>query len=280
MANEKHKRVITGGKKINVNDYDPAETNGISRADAEAKLPDMTARLDRLQDLLYGAKTHGLLVVLQGMDAAGKDGTIRHVFQSFDPVGTNAYSFKAPTEEELDHDFLWRVHRYAPGRGYVSIFNRSHYEDVLIVRVHEMVQRDIWKARYQQINEFERMLTENNTLIIKFFLHISKDEQRQRFLDREHDPKAAWKLALSDWQERAYWDAYQEAYSEAISQCGTERAPWHIVSANHKWYRNYYVTQSLLDLLEPHGKKWEQALTARGKQALAEIAESGIHTEG
>jgi PPK2 family polyphosphate:nucleotide phosphotransferase len=190
-----------------------------------------------------------VLIILQGMDTAGKDGTIRHVMSGLTPQGVRVTSFKAPTEEELAHDFLWRVHQAVPRHGDLGIFNRSHYEDVLVVRVHELVPRHVWKGRYEQINEFEKMLTENRTIILKFFLHISKQEQKDRLEARLKDPDRNWKLTLKDVQERQYWSDYCEAYEEALTRCSTEWAPWHIIPANHKWYRNLLVAEIIVKTL-------------------------------
>jgi PPK2 family polyphosphate:nucleotide phosphotransferase len=187
------------------------------------------------------------------------------------PSGCHVWSFKAPTEEERSHDFLWRIHQHTPGLGTIAIFNRSHYEDVLIARVHNLVPPKVWKKRYQQINDFEQMLAENGTLIFKFFLHISKDEQEKRLCAREADPTKAWKIAAADWQERAYWDDYVEAYEEALGACSASWAPWHVIPANKKWCRNYLVAQTLIDGLEPHARQWRKALKERGERNLSEL---------
>jgi PPK2 family polyphosphate:nucleotide phosphotransferase len=189
------------------------------------------------------------------------------------------WAFKVPTPEELAHDFLWRVHRRTPERGTLTIFNRSHYEDVLVTRVHGLITRDVWESRYDQINTFERMLTENDTIILKFFLHISKDEQEHRLLTRERDPEDGWKLSVGDWREREYWHAYQEAYEDALGACGTKHAPWYIVPADKKWYRNVFIARAIVDRLEEYAPAWEEELTARGKQALEEIRAAHVHEE-
>jgi PPK2 family polyphosphate:nucleotide phosphotransferase len=191
--------------------------------------------------------------------------------QGLNPVGCEIASFKQPTAEELAHDFLWRIHSHTPALGQVTIFNRSHYEDVLVVRVHELVPKAVWEHRYQQINDFERLLTQTGTIIVKFYLHISKKEQRGRLLEREREPAKAWKLSVGDWKERERWKAYREAYEDAISRCGTKDAPWTIVSADKKWYRNYALTQTLIERLEPYAKAWSAELVERGEQALEEI---------
>lgn len=259
------------GKRVALKDIDPGDTGGVSQQEVERKLPAMQARLAELHNLLYGAAHQGLLIVLQGLDTAGKDGSVKHLMQALNPVGCEIASFKEPTAEELAHDFLWRIHKHTPALGRVSVFNRSHYEDVLIVRVHELVPKAVWEQRYGQINDFERRLAESGTIIVKFYLHISKKEQRARLLEREREPAKAWKLAVSDWKERAYWKAYREAYEDAISRCGTKDAPWYIVPADKKWYRNYALTQALIERLEPYAKAWSAELAARGEKALEAI---------
>jgi PPK2 family polyphosphate:nucleotide phosphotransferase len=211
------------------------------------------------------------------MDTSGKDGTVKHVMATLNPMGCQAWGFKQPTAEELAHDFLWRVHKRAPPKGVLGIFNRSHYEDVLVVRVHRLVPREVWRGRYERINNFERMLTQEGTVILKFFLHISKDEQKRRLLAREQDPDTAWKLSLADWEERAYWDAYQEAYEDALGKCGTPWAPWRIIPADHKWFRNYTVARTIVERLEPLTHQWIEELRERGRQALQELEEAHAH---
>jgi PPK2 family polyphosphate:nucleotide phosphotransferase len=264
--------VIDSPRKISLADFDPDDTGDMTKDEVQNEwLPQFKQSLGQLQELLYGAQQHSVVVVLQGMDTSGKDGTIRHVMSGVNPTGCYVWSFKVPTEEERIHDFLWRVHQRTPGRGTIAIFNRSHYEDVLVARVHNLVTREVWKQRYDQINDFERLLAQNNTLLLKFFLHISKDEQEERLLDREKDIEKSWKLAVGDWKEREYWDEYVKAYEDALSRCGTREAPWHIVPANKKWYRNYVVGQTILEQLEPLAKDWRKSLRQRGEQALAEL---------
>jgi PPK2 family polyphosphate:nucleotide phosphotransferase len=211
--------------------------------------------MDRLQYLLYADGSRSLLIVLQGLDAAGKDGTIRHLFTGMDPQGTRVASFKEPSKEELAHDFLWRVHSRAPGRGEVVIFNRSHYEDVLAVRVHKLVPRSVWSKRYDQINRFEKLLHDNGTCILKFFLHISEDEQLERFRQRLDDPARQWKISDSDYSERELWPKYTEAYEDAIAQTSTKFAPWYVISSNHKWFRNLAISQIVADAMDGMGLK-------------------------
>jgi len=234
-------------------------------------LDESLQKLSIMQDKLYASDRYSLLIVLQAMDTAGKDGSVKHLVQGLNPIGCDIASFKQPTAAELAHDFLWRIHKRTPALGWVTIFNRSHYEDVLVVRVHELVAKSLWEQRYAQINDFERRLTETGTIIVKFYLHISKKEQRARLLEREREPAKAWKLSVSDWKERERWKAYREAYEDAISRCGTKDAPWMIVPADKKWYRNYVLTKTLIERLESYGKAWSVELAERGEQALEEI---------
>jgi PPK2 family polyphosphate:nucleotide phosphotransferase len=207
-------------------------------------------RLDALQNLLYADATLSLLVVLQGLDAAGKDGTVRHIFRGMDPQGISVFSFKEPTARELAHDFLWRVHKRTPQTGEVVVFNRSHYEDVLVVRVHELVPESVWSKRYALINDFESNLVESGTRILKFFLHISPEEQLSRFKERLEDKTRNWKISESDYSERKLWPQYIEAYDEALSRTSTEHAPWFVIPANHKWFRNLAISRIIADALE------------------------------
>jgi PPK2 family polyphosphate:nucleotide phosphotransferase len=265
------KLVIDAPKQVHLADYDPEDTDGMTKDEAQARLPDLTRRLEQLQGWLYGAKRQSVLVILQGMDTAGKDGAIKRVFTGFTPSGCQVCSFKVPTEEERNHDFLWRVHRYTPERGMIAVFNRSHYEDVLVARVHSLVPREVLEQRYRQINDFERLLTENNTLLFKFFLHISKQEQALRLLEREQDPEAGWKLSVSDWQERERWHEYQEAYEAALERCSTPQAPWYM-PANKKWYRNEVIARTLVEQLEPLSRQWKEALKEQSERARKELA--------
>jgi PPK2 family polyphosphate:nucleotide phosphotransferase len=207
-------------------------------------------RLDALQNLLYADATRSLLVVLQGLEAAGKDGTVRHIFRGMNPQGTSVFSFKEPTARELAHDFLWRVHKRTPQKGEVVVFNRSHYEDVLVVRVHDLVPESVWSQRYALINGFEKNLVESGTRILKFFLHISPQEQLSRFKQRLDDKARNWKISESDYSERKLWPQYIEAYDEALSRTSTEHAPWYVIPANHKWFRNLTISKIIADALE------------------------------
>jgi len=245
------------GRKVKFSKWDPDETLGFHKGEkCEAKLAETETRLDTLQNLLYAEKKHALLIVLQGMDAGGKDGTIRHVMSGVNPQGCRVTSFKQPTAEELSHDFLWRIHKAVPGAGFIGIFNRSHYEDVLVVRVHELVPKGVWSARYDQINEFEKELTENRVTILKFFLHISKDEQKKRFLERIDDADKRWKISEADFAERKFWDEYVDAYEDALTRCSTDEAPWYIIPANKKWFRNLAVSRILVETLEEFKMKF------------------------
>jgi PPK2 family polyphosphate:nucleotide phosphotransferase len=240
--------IIRPGSNVRLKNLDPNETFGIKRSDKA--LEKSLNRLRELQLLLYADKRYSLLIVLQGLDAAGKDGTIRHVMSGVNPQGCDVTSFKAPSTEELARDFLWRIHKAVPPRGTIGIFNRSQYEDVLIVRVHDLVPKSVWRQRYRLINDFERMLTDNGTTVLKFFLHISKEEQKKRFEARIHDSSRNWKLSLPDFEERQHWDNYTEAYEEALHRCSTEEAPWYVIPANRKWFRNYLVAELVVRALD------------------------------
>jgi len=239
-------------QKLNLDDYDPDDTSafdGGKKECAEVNAAIQT-RIGELQELLYAEHKHKVLIVLQGMDTSGKDGAVRHVMTDCSPQGVRVVSFKAPSKTELDHDYLWRVHAQAPENGEIAVFNRSHYEDVLIVRVHGDQGDKFWKKRFRQINDFEQMLAENGTLIIKFFLHISKDEQRERLQARIDDPAKRWKFQHTDLGERKLWKDYMHAYEDALSETSTEYAPWTIVPANHKWFRDYVVGKTIANELE------------------------------
>lgn len=240
--------VVEPGSKIKLREFDPADTFGVGKE--EATLAPNLTRLAELQHLFYADRRYALLIVLQGMDASGKDGTIRHVMSGVNPQGCEVTSFKAPSTEELEHDYLWRIHKAMPRRGDIGIFNRSHYEDVLVVRVHNLVAKKVWKKRYGQINAFERTLSENNVILLKFFLHISKEEQKRRFEERLTDPAKEWKLSLPDFEERKRWDEYQKAYQTALRKCSTERAPWYIIPSDSKWFRNYAISEIIVKTLE------------------------------
>jgi len=259
------------GEKVKLDDISETPPKGESREDATEEFESLGEELFELQDLLWGARTHAVLVVLQGRDTAGKDGAIKHVVGCLNPRGVHVTSFGVPTEEEREHDFLWRVHRHAPRRGEFGIFNRSHYEDVLVVRVHDLVPKQIWGERFEHINDFEELLSEHGTIVLKYFLHISKDEQKKRLLEREQDPRTAWKLNVGDWEEREKWDEYTDAYEDAISRTSTKRAPWHIVPADAKWYRNIVIARSIAQALRPYKKVWRDKLDQVGGRKKAEL---------
>jgi PPK2 family polyphosphate:nucleotide phosphotransferase len=265
---------VDAGSKVKLKDYDPGYTEKLNdRASADQELQALSNELSELQELLAAAQRHSLLVVLQGMDTSGKDGTIRHVLSHVNPQGCGVYSFKAPTQEELSHDFLWRVHRVTPGKGVLGIFNRSHYEDVLVGRVQNLVPEKVWSRRYQAINNFEQLLTENQMIILKFYLHISYDEQERRLIAREQDKDKAWKISAEDWEDRKYWKDYELAYEDALSKCSTDKAPWYIVSANHKWYRNLAVAHTIVHTMRQYKDEWKAGLEARGQQELQRLRE-------
>ena len=242
---------VKPGSKVNLKKFDPAVTPGFkTREEADEMTARNIAKMDTLQSLFYADNRFGLLIVLQSMDGGGKDGTIRHVMSGLNPQGAEVTSFKVPSAEEMDHDYLWRVHHSIPARGDFGIFNRSHYEDVLVTRVHKLVSKDIWQARYEQINVFEKYLADNNIITLKFFLHISNDEQKRRFQQRIDDPKRNWKISNADFSERKLWDDYQDAYGDALEKCSTAHAPWYIIPANNKWFRNLAISQIILEKLE------------------------------
>jgi PPK2 family polyphosphate:nucleotide phosphotransferase len=236
---------IEPGSRAKLRDKDADNVFGWTKEEGEKVFAETREELTRLQYKLYADGRYPVLIVLQATDGAGKDSTIQHVMTAFNPQGCIVTSFKAPTSDELKHDFLWRIHRHVPARGEIGAFNRSHYEDVLIVRVDNLVPEDIWRKRYEQINDFERMLSESGTRIIKFFLQISKDEQLRRFQDRLDDPTKQWKFNPDDIAKRKEWDQYQAAYEDALTQCSTRWAPWHVIPADKKWFRNLAVAQIL-----------------------------------
>jgi len=262
---------LTGKQPIKLRDFDPEYDAGLKREDGEEKLKKLSAELTRLQELLYAAGQHSVLIVLQGRDTSGKDGTIKTVMGPLNSLGCQVASFKVPTAEELSHDFLWRIHRQTPGKGEITIFNRSHYEDVLVVRVHKLVPDKVWRSRYDHINDFEKLLAEANTLVLKFYLHISKQEQEQRLLEREQDATKYWKLSAGDWKEREHWNDYTRAYEDALNQCSAPHAPWFIVPANKKWFRNLAVAEAVVAALKPYEKHWMKRLEEIGLKSKAEI---------
>jgi PPK2 family polyphosphate:nucleotide phosphotransferase len=276
---ERYAHRLEPGDRVALDQYDPADTADLEKDEGRKLLQALDAELAELQELLYAAGQQSVLLLLQGMDTSGKDGTIKRVLKEVNPAGCQIVTFKQPTEEELAHDFLWRVHAKVPKRGFLGVFNRSHYEDVLVVRVHELAPEKVWRARYWQINDFERLLADTGTILIKCFLHISKEEQKERLLAREEDVTKAWKLAPDDWVERRSWDEYIAAYEDALHECGTPWAPWHIIPADKKWFRNVAVAQLLVEALRPYKEGWLAHLDALGKEQLAAITEVREHRD-
>jgi len=241
---------VQPGKRIRLADVDPSDTHGYTKDGATAELQKGLDRLTDLQDRLWAESKHPVLVVLQGIDASGKDGSIRHVVGAFNPMGCTVTSYKVPTPIELAHDYLWRIHQRTPGKGEIAVFNRSHYEDVLVVRVHDIVPKAVWSRRFDQINAFEEFLTSSGTTIVKFFLWIDRDEQKARFQARLDDPTKNWKFRLGDLEERKRWDDYVAAYEDVLAKCSTAAAPWYVIPANRKWFRNLAVADILADTIE------------------------------
>lgn len=248
------------GKHLKLDHHDPDDTAGIfSKRQYEAILKRDIERMFDLQTLLWASREYALLIVLQGPDAAGKDGTVRHVMTGLNPEACRVTPFKVPTEEESRHDFLWRIHKAVPMRGEIGVFNRSHYEDVLVARVHKLVPKEVWSARYDQINQFEKMLVKNQVVILKFFLNISKKEQEQRLEARLKDKSKIWKLSPTDFKEHQYWNEYRKAYEDAITECSTDRAPWYVIPANKKWFRDLAVAQILVETMASLKMKYPKA---------------------
>ncbi len=242
--------VVKPGREVHLSDLDQKATFGFDKDSSADLIEKQLKRMASLQDRLWAEAKRSVLIVLQGIDAAGKDGTIQKVMEAFNPQGCNVSSFKQPSSDELAHDFLWRIHKRVPGKGEIGIFNRSHYEDVLVVRVHGIIPKSVWSKRYDQINEFERMLTESGTTVIKFFLSIDRDEQRERFQERYDDPAKRWKFSMGDLDERVLWDDYQAAFDDMLSKTSTEWAPWYVIPANRNWLRNLAVSTIVAKTLE------------------------------
>jgi PPK2 family polyphosphate:nucleotide phosphotransferase len=254
--NDSRFRVIPG-RRVQISDYDPSDTRLMpDKKEAEKAIKKDIERLDELQERLYAEHNRSLLIILQGMDASGKDGTVKHVMTGLNPRTCTVVSFKVPAGEELNHDFLWRIERAMPQKGYMGVFNRSQYEDVLAARIHKLVPREVWKERYDQINRFEELKTELGISMLKFFLHISKDEQKKRLEDRLASPRKNWKFSQADLKERELWDDYQDAYEDALSKCSTKWAPWYIIPADYKWYRNWMVARTIVEKLESMDPKY------------------------
>ena len=248
---------LAPGIKFCLQDFDPDYTGKYDDNDgAKKQTKKNLERLSELQEMLFAQGKHALLIVLQGMDTAGKDGTITHVMGAFNPQGVQVCSFKVPSPEELAHDYLWRVHKVTPGRGMVAIFNRSHYEDVLVVRVAKLAPEEVWRKRYEHINHFERILADSGVAMVKFFLHISREEQAERLRERQETPSKQWKFSPGDLEVRKQWDDYIAAYEDALTQCNSEYAPWYVVPANRKWYRNLVVSDVLVQTMEKMGLRY------------------------
>ncbi len=241
---------IPPGDRVHLSKFDPTYRGKDSKKEALVKIAKLRDRMGDLQQQLFAERKRSLLICLQGLDAAGKDGVVKHVIGSMNPGGCHVANFKEPSPEELAHDFLWRIEAQTPKKGEIAIFNRSHYEDVLIVRVHNLVPRKVWSKRYDQINDFERHHVENGTRILKFFLHISKEEQLQRFEQRLDDPAKRWKISEADYTEREHWDDYLRAYDDALARCNTEGAPWFVIPSDHKWFRDLAISEILVAVME------------------------------
>ena len=243
--------MLKPGEKVNLSKHDADEDLHWQKDhQMKSSLKKTLEKIDHLQYVLYAEKKRAVLIVLQGMDTAGKDGTIRHVMSGVNPEGCKVTSFKVPAGLETEHDFLWRIHNAVPAYGEIGIFNRSHYEDVLVVRVHDLVPKEVWSKRYDQINDFESILHRNNVKILKFFLHISKEEQKARLRDRIDSPDKQWKISEADFKERKFWNHYQKAYEEALTKCNSDFAPWYIIPANKKWFRNLAVSHIVAETME------------------------------
>ena len=264
---------LEGDRRIKLEDFDSKQDAGLEREEAEQKTAQFVEELTELQELLYAVQMQSVLIILQGRDTSGKDGTIRHVAGPLDSQSCAVASFKVPTEKELAHDFLWRIHQHTPPAGQITIFNRSHYEDVLVARVHKLVPEEVWRPRYDHINAFERLLADSRTIILKFYLHISLEEQEERLHKREQDPVKSWKLSVGDWKEREHWDDYTAAYEEVLNRCSSKHAPWFIVPADRKWFRNLAVAEALRDALMPFRESWLKQLEEVGRERRAEIDE-------
>ena len=276
---QRYTSLVDGTKKFRLSDLDTGETWGLAKEAARLHEASIEDEFRELADLLAYASAHSLLVIIQGRDAAGKDGCVRKIL-SFSNVQTaRVTAFKVPSPEELAHDFLWRIHKAAPQKGDLAIFNRSHYEDVVAVRVHNLVPKEVWQKRYDQINAFEDILADANTIIVKFFLHISSGEQERRLLERENDARMFWKLNPSDWIERDSWDQTTDAYEAAFNKCGSSRHPWHVIPADKKWFRDVAVIETLVSILRPYRRGWMAELEKIGLTAKAEIAKARMHNQ-
>ncbi|MEM8705680.1 MAG: polyphosphate kinase 2 family protein [Actinomycetota bacterium] len=249
---------VKPGSNVDLGDWDTREDGGFEKEEVTDRFQELNDELEALQELLYAEEKHKVLVVIQATDTGGKDGTIRHVFDGVNPAGVKVAAFKKPTDDELAHDYLWRVHAHTPGNGEITIFNRSHYEDVLIVRVHDFVPDKRWKKRYEHIRNFEQMLADEGTTIIKLFLHISKDEQRERLQARIDEPHKNWKFSFGDLAEREHWNDYQKAFTAMLEETSTDDAPWYVIPADRKWFRNLLVSEILVQTLRDLDMDWPE----------------------
>jgi PPK2 family polyphosphate:nucleotide phosphotransferase len=275
MGSKRYALRCDGSQAVDLAGVDTRGAGDIAKEAGKAKCDALVKELGELQELLYAAGTDALLIILQGMDTSGKDGTIRAVLSDMNASGVHVWSFKIPTAEERAHDFLWRHHLRTPALSSVAVFNRSYYEAVLVELVQEIVSPEVVVSRYPHINDFELLLNQSRTFVAKFFLHISKEEQEERLLARQEEVEKWWKLSLGDWQERRRWDEYMAAYQAAINATATSWAPWYVIPSDRKWYRNLAVAQALAEMLRPHREDWVAALRERGERELAELREAG-----
>ncbi len=273
-----HELIVPPSGGVKLSKIDPADTGDLHQGNQiDATMAADIQALEQLQELLYVASDRAVLIVLQGMDTSGKDGTIKHVFSGVNPEGVGVVSFKQPTELELAHDYLWRIHNACPRMGEIVIFNRSHYESLLVERVMGLTPKAVWSQRYEQINQFEAMLTASSTIILKLFLYISKAEQKQRLEERIHKPDKRWKVNVTDWQDRKRWADFMDAYEDVLNKTSTKVAPWYIIPADHKWYRNYVVANIITERLGEYRDDWQQAIEQRGAANLKALEDSGAH---
>jgi len=260
------------GEKLKLEELPTQPPKKVDKDAAKQEFDTLGEELFDLQDLMWGARLNSVLIILQGRDTAGKDGTIKNVAGHLNSRGLSVVSFGVPTEDERHHDFLWRIHRHTPRLGEFAIFNRSHYEDVLVARVNKLVPESLWKERYGHIRDFEELLAQHGTLILKFFLHISQKEQEERLLAREQDPRKAWKISAGDWEDRRHWDDYTQAYEEVFTRTSAKTAPWMIVPADSKWYRNLVVARTIVETLRPYRAAWQSRLDEVGEEKKRELA--------
>lgn len=260
-------------KQIKLKDFKPDDTAGLSKEDIKEKYAKLKESFAQLQDVFYAARKHGLLIILQGMDCSGKDGTVKKVLTGVNPNGFDVENFKEPNSEELGHDYLWRIHKKTPMKGNIKVFNRSYYEDVLVTRVHKAIDDDTAITRFKEINEFEKYLVNNNTIVLKFFLHISKEFQKEKLENRLKLQEKHWKFSESDLKERKFWDKYQECYSDVLSNCSTKEAPWYVIPANHRWFRDYLILKIIVKTLEELKLEYPP-LNGNIKELIRELQES------